>query len=81
VFPTSPVQELAVTYTEGKFTLMLRVSSSRAQHILVQGPRPVRAAIRCVQHFPFLGLLPPPIDGWSNITELYVARYGVPKPG
>jgi hypothetical protein len=34
-----------------------------------------------VQHFPFLGLLPPPTDGWSDITELYVARYGVPKVG
>ena len=33
-----------------------------------------------MQHFPFLGLLPPPIDGWSDITDLYVARYGVPKP-
>ena len=34
-----------------------------------------------MQHFPFLGLLPPPIDGWSDITELYVARFGVPKAG
>jgi len=34
-----------------------------------------------VQHFPFLGLLPAPTDGWSDITELYVARYGVPKVG
>jgi hypothetical protein len=25
------------------------------------------------------GLLPPPKDGSSDITELYVARYGVPK--
>ena len=37
--------------------------------------------VRCVQHFPFLALLPAPIDGWSDITELYVARYGVPKVG
>ena len=28
---------------------------------------------------PHLGLLPPARDGWSEITELYVARYGVPK--
>ena len=81
VFSTSPVMELAATYTEGKFTLKLRVDGTPEQLILVQGARPVRSCVRCVQHFPFLGLLPPPIDGWSDITELYVARYGVPKPG
>jgi hypothetical protein len=43
----------------------------------VQGAAPVGTGIRCVQHFPFLGLLPPPIDGWSDITELYIARYGM----
>ena len=79
VFSTSPVVELAVTYPGGKFTLKLRVEGTPAQLILVQGARPVRSGVRCVQHFPFLGLLPPPIDGWSDITELYVARYGVPK--
>jgi len=81
VFPDSPVLELAVTYPEGKLTLKLRLRGTPTELILVGGPRPIRAAIRCVQHFPFLGLLPPPIDGWSDITELYVARYGVPKPG
>jgi len=72
---------LAASYTGGKFTLKLRVTSLPAQYILVQGARPVRSGVRCVQHFPFLGLLPPPKDGWSDITELYVARYGVPKAG
>ena len=32
-----------------------------------------------MHHFTFLGLLPPPIDGWSDITGRYVARYGEPK--
>ena len=45
----------------------------------MQGARPVSSGVRCVQHFPLLGLLPPPKDGWSDITDLYVARYGVPK--
>jgi hypothetical protein len=31
--------------------------------------------------FAYLGLLPPPADGWSDITELYVVRHGVPKAG
>jgi len=34
-----------------------------------------------LEHFPFLGLLPAPVDGWSDITALHVARYGVPVVG
>jgi len=81
VFGRNPVAELVITNSGGKITLKLRVPSPPAQYTLVQGPAPVRTAVRCVQHFPFLGLLPPPKDGWSDITELYVARYGVPKAG
>ena len=81
VFRITPVLKLAATYIDGKFALKLRVQGTPAQLILVQGAKPVRSCVRFVQHFPFLGLLPPPIDGWSEITELYVARYGVPKPG
>jgi hypothetical protein len=81
LFGRNPVVELAITNTGGKFTLKLRVTSPPAQYTLVQGARPVGTAVRCVQHFPFLGLLPPPSDGWSDITGLYVARYGVPKAG
>jgi hypothetical protein len=78
-FGRNPVVELAITNTGGEITLKLRVTGPPAQYTLVQGARPVGTAVRCVQHFPFLGLLPPPIDGWSDITELYVARHGVPK--
>jgi hypothetical protein len=80
-FLPNPVAELVVTNTVGEITLKLRVPSPMAQYTLVQGAAPVRTGVRCVQHFPFLGLLPPPTDGWSDITELYVARYGVPKAG
>ena len=81
VFSPNPVAELVATNTGGKFTLKLRVPSPPAHYTLVQGAAPVSAGVICVQHFPFLGLLPPPTDGWSDITELYVARYGVPKAG
>ena len=80
VFGANPVKELAYTWTEGKFTLLARVEGTPEQLILVQGARPVSSGVQCVQHFPWLGLLPPPKDGWSNLTDLYVARYGVPKP-
>jgi hypothetical protein len=81
VFSPNPVAELVATNPGGKITLKLRVPSPPAQYTLVQGAVPVSAGVLCVQHFPFLGLLPPPTDGWSDITELYVARYGVPKAG
>ena len=79
VFSQNPVDELVATFTGGKFSLKLRVPGPTAQYTLVQGAAPVRSGVRYVHHFPFLGLLPPPKDGWSDITELYVARYGVPK--
>jgi hypothetical protein len=81
VFSPNPVEELVAAYTGGKFTLKLRVPGPTAQYTLVYGAAPVGRGARYVQHFPFLGLLPPPKDGWSDITELYVARYGVPKAG
>ena len=80
-FGPNPVDELVATNTEGKITIRLRVSGPQAQYTLVEGPAPVRTGVRCVQHFPFLGFLPTPIDGWSDITELHVSRYGLPKVG
>jgi len=81
VFSPNPVAELVISNTGGGITLKLRVPCPPAQYTLVEGARPLRTGVRCVQHFPFLGFLPAPIDGWSDITELYVARYGVPKFG
>ncbi len=79
-FKKNPVDELTASFVGGVFTLRLRVPSPPAQYTLVYGAGPVRSAVRHVQHFQFLGLLPPPKDGWSDITELYVSRFGVPKP-
>jgi hypothetical protein len=81
VFSPNPVEELVITNTGDEITLKLRVPSPPAQYTLVQGARPVRTGVRTVQHFPFLGLLPAPIDGWCDITDIYKARYGEPKFG
>ena len=77
----NPVAELAVTNNGGRVSLKVRVPSTPAQYTLVQGAAPVSAGVRCVTHFPYLGLLPAPVNGWSDITELYVARYGAPLVG
>ncbi len=80
-FSPNPVAELAITNAGGTISLKLRVLGPPGQSTVVQGAAPVSAGVRCVVHFPFLGLLPAPVDGWSDITELYVARYGVPPVG
>ncbi len=77
----NPVGELAITNTAGNPSLKLRVPSPPAQHTLVYGAAPVSPGVRCVQHFTFLGLLPAPVEGGSDITALYVARYGEPVAG
>jgi hypothetical protein len=80
-FSPNPVAELSIANTGGTLTVKLRVPSQPGQCTLVQGAAPVSAGVRCVQHFPLLGLLPAPVNGWSDITDLYVARYGVPMVG
>jgi hypothetical protein len=80
-FSPNPVAELSIANTGGAITLKLRVPGPPGQYTLVQGAAPVSAGVRCVQHFPLLGLLPAPVDGWSDITALYVARYGAPMVG
>jgi hypothetical protein len=80
-FNPNPVGPLAVSNVEGNITLKLRVPSQPAQYTVVQGAGPVSAGVSVVQHFPRLGLLPAAADGWSDVTELYAARYGVPTVG
>jgi hypothetical protein len=80
-FSLNPVAEVAVTNIGGDTRIMMREPSQPGQCTLVQGAAPVSTGVRCVQQFRFLGLLPEPVDGWSDITELYVAWFGVPAPG
>jgi len=79
-FNKNPVDELTASFAGGVFALKLRVPSPPAQYTLVWGAAPVRSGVRYVQHFHFLRLLPPAKDGWSDIAELYVSRFGEPKP-
>jgi hypothetical protein len=80
-FSPSPTGELAATNDGGLFKLKLHVLSLPAEYTLVLGASPRSPGVRCVQHFPFLGFLPAPVDGWCDITSLFVGRYGVPAAG
>jgi hypothetical protein len=78
-FGLNTVGPLAITNTADVIVLKLPVASLPTQYVLVEGSEPCSTGIRYVRHFPFLGFLPEPVDGWSEITALYVARYGVPR--
>jgi hypothetical protein len=80
-FNPNPVGELAVTNTAGKVALKLRVLVQPTPYTLVSAAAPVSAGVRCASHFACIGLLPAPVNGWSDITDLYVAQYGAPPPG
>src|ERR1039457_7028604 len=63
------------------FTLKLGVPKTPAGHILVFGARPCSPGRRYCDKLPYLGLLPAPKGGVSEITAQYCEKYGVPWPG
>ena len=80
-FGPNPVGELTITSTRGTLALKLSVPSAPAEHTVVYGAAPCSAGKYFVRQYNILGLLPEPVRGVSDITELYVGRYGVPPVG
>jgi hypothetical protein len=80
-FGLNPVGELTITNTRGVIALKLDVPSAPAEHTVVYGSAPCSAGKYFIRQFNILGLLPEPVRGVSDITALYVARYGVPPMG
>jgi hypothetical protein len=68
---------------DGKYgvTLKLEVPEVPVGHVLVFGARPCSPGRRYCDKFSYLGLLPAPNGGVSDISTLYYERYGVPWPG
>jgi len=65
----------------GGVRLLLNVSSLPAEDIMVFGQAPCNAGRRKRRNVSYLGLLPAPQAGLSDITDLYIARYGEPAVG
>ena len=80
-FGDDPVTELSITLTDGVLALNLVVRGQPVPYIVVAGAEPRSAATNYVDHFTLLGLLPEPVDGVANIAELYVRKWGQPRPG
>jgi hypothetical protein len=81
VFGPNPVLGLSITTGENGPRLLLNLSGPITEKIMVFGQAPCSAGRNKHRNVSYLGLAPAPIDGVAEITALYVARYGEPKPG
>jgi hypothetical protein len=79
--PLNPVGALSIIASEQGVRLLLTVIGPVTEDIMVFGQAPCSAGRSKRRNVSYLGLLPAPVDGVSDITALYVARYGVPPPG
>jgi hypothetical protein len=81
VFDPNPVGQLIIRNGEDGARLLLEVSGPVTEDIMVFGQAPCSAGRMKRRNVSYLGLLPAPQDGLSDIRDIYVARYGEPKPG
>ena len=78
----NPVGQLVITNRRGRIKLELEVSRTPAGRIVVfASPACNRGLSRYNKWYCRLGWLPAPRDGRSNITQMYVARFGKPPVG
>jgi hypothetical protein len=80
-FAPNPVRQLIITNTNDAIAIKLSVSGKLPQYIVVRGTKPRSAGVSYVDHFTILGVTPAPVRGWSDITDLFVGKYGVPAVG
>jgi hypothetical protein len=81
VFDRNPVGQLLITNYESGVRLRLKVGAPVAEDIMVFGQAPCSAGRRKRRNVSYLGLLSAAEDGLSDITSLYIARFGEPRPG
>jgi hypothetical protein len=81
LFRPNPVGQLVITNGEDGARLRLRVNGDVDGDIMVFGQAPCSAGRNKRRNVSYLGLLPSPQDGMSDITDLYKAKHGEPRPG
>ena len=81
VFNLSVVRELVATNDERGVHLFLRLAAPPTEEIMVFGQEPCSAGRSKRRNVSYLGLLPASEDGMSEITDLYKAKFGEPRPG
>jgi len=80
-FEASPVVKLIATNTNGQIALKLSVSRKPANPIILLGTRPRSQGVSYVDHFTILGVLPDPVRGASDITDLFLGKYPTLRAG
>jgi hypothetical protein len=80
-FAENPVGALTITNDAGVIRLLLAVPRAPAHYVMVLGTSPCSAGIARPRRFTLLGALPAADAGMCDVTDLYVARYGVPPVG
>jgi hypothetical protein len=80
-FPENPVGPLVATNTGGVVDLKLSVPRTPAATVQVLATHPRSAGVSFAKHFTILCVLPAAEAGYSNIMDLFVARYGQPVAG
>ncbi len=81
VFSLSNVGPLVIENDADGVRLYLAVSGELNEDIMVFGQAPCSRGRYKRRNVSYLGLLPPPIGGLSEITRLYRAKFGEPRPG
>jgi hypothetical protein len=81
VFSLSKVGRLVIENGADGVRLYLAVSGELNEDIMVFGQEPCSQGRYRRRNVSYLGLLPPPIGGLSEITRPYKARFGEPRPG
>ena len=81
VFGPSSVGRLIIENDGDGVRLYLAVNGELNEDIMVFGQEPCSGGRRKRRNVSYIGLLPPPIGGRSEITRLYRAKFGEPRPG
>jgi len=81
VFAQSNVGRLEIENGADGARLYLAVSGELNEDVMVFGQEPCSRGRYKRRNVSYLGLLPPPIGGRSEITRLYKAKFGEPRPG
>jgi hypothetical protein len=77
----SPIMALSITNHSGRPRLKLTLLKGEPQGVMVSSYQPLNGGVMKWRKFTRLGLLPAPVGGVSDITRLYVAKYGKPPAG
>jgi hypothetical protein len=78
-FGWNPGVGLQITGTGDGIALKLSVSGTPTEEIMVYGSPPQNAGRERCRDYRYLGLLPAPDEGVSDITRQYLKKFGVPR--